>query len=727
MALATLGRGERVSRIQFCCITAFCDALAIQIPTSKSDIVGLMSYAKACFANCAEPTCCLATALGVEFLSRSPTGNFQFLFGESGENSRYIVQQMAVALRTIIDSVGAANLGTTVDRLTTHFLKKTGLRLLRDMAAGIIDDDSKELRADHKVGPYSQRSEQDGVVGRTLAFLKPGTSSFALSPPHFHETIIRAIPWARIVPGYTNYTIETRQAVHLAVASAMSHADFLTKNMSTSHPFHGCPLMSTEKAWLPILKPYLLGGIGPFTSCLVATGCSLISNMAMEVHDLTQGGGGGRGVGGGGALSSEDRDKIDGLMAAVVDLKQVMTDHSNIAAQDAPAHSNALVWSRIMPRLWLNPSFKFPVRYECMYDVCMVVYGDVLWVHGAWWCNLPLSVKLHDAWLRWHCGAHPLRAVTSKMLPKTPPGVDTAERERQCGLRRKFKGVFDIIQGQTPDSVVDMDVEYVWDVCWNRTVSLFNVTEPCNWVVSTAYDVFHRQTTLVTAAKASPTVAVPDVALAAAARAARVAADTRAFAQAALQVPSQRRQSAAAQIEPSSATSALQFSDDAAAAVALAIAHVAGPVVAELPLPPPPLAAAGRPAAAAPRRRSGSSSVPIQLSAPDPFVEAPAVLALNPHWPVPNNLWMPGAVQCALCCSSCLVGVWQNSHRGMLNHYRASHNAVFQLGLTSPNVSGPENVIVIESCWCIKGIDGDGTASTNPKNSWTPCKRRRAA
>lgn len=352
-----------------------------------------------------------------------------------------------------------------------------------------------------------------------------------------------------------------------------------------------------------------------------------------------------------------------------------------------------------------------------------MVYGDVWLVYGAWWCNLPLSVKLHDAWLRWHCGAHPLRAVTSKMLPKTPPGVDPAERERQCGLRRKFKGVFDIIQGQTPDSVVDLDVEYVWDVCWNRTVSLFSVPEPCNWVVSTAYDAFHRDATLVTAAKASPTVAVPDVALAAAARAARVAVDTRAFAQAALQAPSQRRQSVAAPIVANSAQT-LQFSEAAAAAVALAIEQVAGPVV-ELvnPLPPPPRVAAGRPAAAAPRQRSGS----IQPSAPDLCVEAPADIALNPHWPAPNNFWMPGAVQCALCCSSCQVGVWQSSHRGMLNHYRAAHNSVFQLAVTLPNVSGPENVIVIESCWCIRGIDGDGTASTSSKTSWTPCKRRRAA
>jgi hypothetical protein len=84
----------------------------------------------------------------------------------------------------------------------------------------------------------------------------------------------------------------------------------------------------------------------------------------MEVHDLTQGGGGGRGSGGGGALAIEDRDKIDGLMAAVVELTQVMTGHSNVEAELQPANVNA--WSRLMPRLWLNPSFKFPVRYERM-------------------------------------------------------------------------------------------------------------------------------------------------------------------------------------------------------------------------------------------------------------------------------------------------------------------------------------------------------------------------
>ena len=355
---------------------------------------------------------------------------------------------------------------------------------------------------------------------------------------------------------------------------------------------------------------------------------------------------------------------------------------------------------------------------------CMVVYGGVWRVHGAKWCNLPLSVKLHDAWLRWHCGAHPLRVVTSRMLPKTPAGVDAAERERQCGLRRKFKGVFDIIQGQTPNSVVDMDVEYVWDVCWHRTVTLFSIQQPCDWVVSTAYDFFRRSPALVEQAKALPTVAVVDVTLAAAARAAKVAEDTRAFAEAALQAPAQRRAPAAAPIDALPMPLPV-FSDQAAAAVAMAIEQVAGPHVARSPLPPPPPVSARRPPAAPPRRRVSLPAVSNPAPAPDPFVEPPAGLPLNPLWPAPTNLWMPGAVQCALCCSSCRTGSWQASHRAMLSHYRVHHGSVVQLALTSPNVSGPENVVVIESCWCIKGIDGGMAASTNKTSSWTPCKRRR--
>ena len=101
--------------------------------------------------------------------------------------------------------------------------------------------------------------------------------------------------------------------------------------------------------------------------------------------------------------------------------------------------------------------------------------------------------------------------------------------------------MFKIIQGQTRDSVVDIDVEHVWDVCWNRIVILFNISLPCNWVVSTALDFFHRSPNLVSQAQEFPAVTVAEAAVTAAARSARKAVDSMAFAEAALQAPLQHR------------------------------------------------------------------------------------------------------------------------------------------------------------------------------------------
>ena len=85
-----------------------------------------------------------------------------------------------------------------------------------------------------------------------------------------------------------------------------------------------------------------------------------------------------------------------------------------------------------------------------------------------------------------------------------------------------------------------------------------------------------------------------------------------------------------------------------------------------------------------------------------------------------------GAVQCAKCCTKCCVGIWQKDHRGMLNHWRSNHNSVCQLPKHDENISGPENMIVSESCWCIKGINDDGTAVVvaNGGGNWVPCTAR---
>ena len=598
MALASMGRGERVSRVQFTCIRAFCDALTIQIPTSKSDILGLMSYAKMCYANANNPMCCLATALGVEFLSRSPTGNFQFLFGEQGERGSYIVKQMQVALRQIIDKIGPASLGTTSDRLTTHFLKKTAMRLLRDFGAGIVEADSRELRADHKVGPYNQRSEQDGVVGRVLAFLKPGTADFELAPPHFHGDLVRVIPWPRIVPGYDNYTVETRQAVHLAVASAIANFDFLEKNLSTSHCFHGCPLVTTERMWVAILKPYLSGGRSAFKSLLAPTGISLISGMAIDVHHLRQGGA----RPGQGALSSQDVQEITELKEAVVQLKTVLAASISSGNLPLPQGSSSSVWSRIMPQLWMASSFRFPV-----------------------------GVKVQDAWMRWHCGEHPLRSVTAKMLP------EGEERQRQCTLLRKFKGVFKIIQGSTPSTVVDVDVHHAWDVCWRCTVDRFNIPLPCNWVISTAYDYFLKFPDKVQESKQATPCQAAEVAVAAAARAARVAEETRAFA-IATQTASLLRRLPAPDMSAASSDLPALTDEAARAGAVLIVSQNIVAVAGQEALDPPPLIRV-LPAVAQLRQRVAPAS-----SAPPALQQPPPGTALHAFWPEPTNLWMLGTV-----------------------------------------------------------------------------------
>ena len=84
-----------------------------------------------------------------------------------------------------------------------------------------------------------------------------------------------------------------------------------------------------------------------------------------------------------------------------------------------------------------------------------------------------------------------------------------------------------------------------------------------------------------------------------------------------------------------------------------------------------------------------------------------------------------GAVQCAKCCTSCRIGVWQKTHRGMLNHWRSNHDGVCQLPKKDDNISGPENMIVSESFWCIKGINYDGTAAVdNGGGNWVPCTQQ---
>lgn len=494
LCIATCGRVERVARMQLQCISWFADALTAQIPTSKSDTEGLMSYAKMCAANPWNPLCCIVTALGVEFVSRDAASNFQYLFGVAGAESIYTVTRLQTALKTALHVVGEDNLGALFHRLTGHFLKKTGVSILRSCHE-CVSHDSRELRADHKVGPYNHRSDQDAVAGRMLAFLKPGSEEFSAVPPHFHPRITAAIPWPDIVPGYNLYCSTTKLAIHACVASVVHNSHFLDKHISLSHPYHGCRLRKSQARWVSLLQPYVLGGRSGFKSVMDATGHSLISSIAVDLRLVRQ-----RGVSCCGTVLDEAVAEIAGLKQAV--------DRLTHAVQGCPAMTSTAessVSQTAFPIGYLPASFRFPV-----------------------------SISAEDCWNRWHDARNPLRTINSKMLPAS---MSPAERIRQLCVRRKIKGVMGIIQGQTPDKVVDLDPAFVWKACWARCVSLFRIEEPCTWAVGTLYDVMLKQPQTVMEARAAPSIAFAEAAAAAATSAAKTARDASAFAEAAAAHP----------------------------------------------------------------------------------------------------------------------------------------------------------------------------------------------
>ena len=489
LSIATCGRGERVSRVQLQFISWFADSLTVKIPTSKSDVAGAMSYEKMCSANPWNPSCCLMTALGVEFLCRDESSSFQFLFGGAGTASHYTITRLQTALARVLCIVGQDNLGAPLHRLTGHFLKKTGIAFLRSCHE-CLSHDSRELRADHKVGPYNLRSDQDAIAGRILAFLKPGSDIFSTAPPHFHSRIIDAIPWRDIVPGYDLYSDSTKTAVHACVASVVHNIDFLDKNMSSSHPYHGCLLRKSQKRWVNLLQPYVLGGRSGFKSVLEETGQSMMSNMAVDMRLLRQ-----QSVAGGGAALDQAVAEISGMKRAVERLTHVVETCPAFAAEGSEYRCQNWTIG------YLPSSFRFPA-----------------------------GLQVRDCWFRWHDKEKPLRVVEVKMLPST---LTAAERARQCVLRRKIKGVMQILQGNTPNKTVDLDPAFVWDACWTRCVAAFQIREPCSWVVTTFYDFLLKQPARVEEARNAPAISFAEASAAAATSAAKTAQSAALFGQAA--------------------------------------------------------------------------------------------------------------------------------------------------------------------------------------------------
>jgi hypothetical protein len=134
--------------------------------------------------------------------------------------------------------------------------------------------------------------------------------------------------------------------------------------------------------------------------------------------------------------------------------------------------------------------------------------------------RFPVGLTAEDCWQRWHAKERPLRAITVKMLPET---LSLPERARQSVLRRKIKGVMEILQGTTPNRTVDIDVEFLWKASWARCVTLFGIREPCSLAVTSLYDWLLKQPDKVKQAREAPPIELHEAATAVAENAAATA------------------------------------------------------------------------------------------------------------------------------------------------------------------------------------------------------------
>ena len=86
---------------------------------------------------------------------------------------------------------------------------------------------------------------QDQLCGRTAALLDINHEDFAALPPHFDLStpVLSADEWAEILPEFSSYPEQFRQAVPFLLASIVYHHQWLTDNLPSNHP------LFTSRVW----------------------------------------------------------------------------------------------------------------------------------------------------------------------------------------------------------------------------------------------------------------------------------------------------------------------------------------------------------------------------------------------------------------------------------------------------------------------------------------------
>ena len=281
-------------------------------------------------------------------------------------------------------------------------------------------------------------------------------------------------------------------AVPNIIASVVWHHDALSKTLPKTNSLHGSPLFTTHRIWIDRLFPLLIGGTTG-KSLISPSGRSIIMEVADDMHELMKRES---------RLCTPSQVPIEFSEKQLAQISQIIAaamphlplqplPQGQLCAPSLqglgvlpPSGSSAAQWANVMPLMYLGPDFRFPV-----------------------------GLSIEDAYRRWFCPVPPLPPlylITSKMIPACS---SKKERKAQKSLRSKFAAVMLVLHGLTPPQTCKRNIVHTWKLFWARVVNLYNIQEPCAWVVSTAFGKFYSDKAKLQIALTQPALYENDVSL----------------------------------------------------------------------------------------------------------------------------------------------------------------------------------------------------------------------
>ena len=483
LAKPLLCRQQRVVRIRWSVMQTKMDALGCKVPTSKSDVIGKLSYLKLLFPSPQDPRICIFLSLALEICSKStldPEESFERVFSTSFSNG------LSANFRTFIDSLDESvrqrlEVGTGRLPITLHTPKRTGSVELHDCEA-ILWDSCKQ-RADHTIdeeGSYIKypSPNQDGIMGRVLAGLKFGTDAFELQGPHFDPNFAATLQYDRLVPAFSKFPDNVKTLLPLMIANIVYHHDWLQRTLPSHHPiWASVPLFNSESSTLERLKQKNDDGTFKFIYGGVSGVGSSVTKSFLPLS--------------GQSLMSQDHAALRAMREDFAQFKLAFQSRAPAAVISIGAKGHE---AESAGELRNGNTI---LRKICeLHDVITgnVMPGTAVARGPLPIADLPASFLITtglrpDQLIRkWFCplGRLPAwRHITPTQLPRPPAPKNS---KVQQDLLRKYTKVMQCLMGRTSETLIAANVEFATVVLWENLARLGGFPVSARWSCSYLYD-----------------------------------------------------------------------------------------------------------------------------------------------------------------------------------------------------------------------------------------------